>query len=174
MVLAPRARANSRPLAFATAFLTYSAGLSLALGAFLAGLLISESEYSQQALGNVKERAEERLDDWEARVFGEETEDQDRSRDQSRKEHHDRAQTERPRPHPGGYPRQVVEDLALFDLAPPSSLTEVKRARNREMKTFHSDRFVNDPAKFQTSKEIMQIYNAAYDRLRTFYESRSG
>jgi CPA2 family monovalent cation:H+ antiporter-2 len=40
-------------LAFATAFLTYTAGLSLALGAFMAGLLISESEYSQQALGDV-------------------------------------------------------------------------------------------------------------------------
>jgi CPA2 family monovalent cation:H+ antiporter-2 len=40
-------------IAFATAFGTYSLGLSLALGAFIAGLLISESEYSQQALGNL-------------------------------------------------------------------------------------------------------------------------
>ncbi|MEN8224883.1 MAG: cation:proton antiporter, partial [Bacteroidota bacterium] len=40
-------------IAFAAAFLTYSLGLSLALGAFIAGLLISESEYSQQALGDV-------------------------------------------------------------------------------------------------------------------------
>ena len=40
-------------IAFATAFFTYSMGLSLALGAFIAGLLISESEYSQQALGDV-------------------------------------------------------------------------------------------------------------------------
>jgi len=35
------------------ALLTYSIGLSLALGAFLAGLIISESEYSHQALGNI-------------------------------------------------------------------------------------------------------------------------
>jgi CPA2 family monovalent cation:H+ antiporter-2 len=35
------------------AWLTSMAGLSLALGAFLAGLIISESEYSGQALGNV-------------------------------------------------------------------------------------------------------------------------
>jgi len=35
------------------AWLTSSAGLSLALGAFLAGLIISESEYSHQALGNL-------------------------------------------------------------------------------------------------------------------------
>lgn len=35
------------------AWLTSSAGLSLALGAFLAGLIVSESEYSHQALGNI-------------------------------------------------------------------------------------------------------------------------
>lgn len=40
-------------LCFAIAWLTSSVGLSLALGAFLAGLVISESEYSHQALGNV-------------------------------------------------------------------------------------------------------------------------
>jgi CPA2 family monovalent cation:H+ antiporter-2 len=40
-------------ICLAVAWLTYSAGLSLALGAFLAGLIISESEYSSQALGNI-------------------------------------------------------------------------------------------------------------------------
>jgi CPA2 family monovalent cation:H+ antiporter-2 len=40
-------------LCFAIAWLTSSVGLSLALGAFLAGLIISESEYSYQALGNI-------------------------------------------------------------------------------------------------------------------------
>jgi CPA2 family monovalent cation:H+ antiporter-2 len=35
------------------AWLTFQAGLSLALGAFLAGLIISESEYSHQALGSI-------------------------------------------------------------------------------------------------------------------------
>ncbi len=40
-------------LCFAIARLTSSLGLSLALGAFLAGLIISESEYSHQALGHV-------------------------------------------------------------------------------------------------------------------------
>ncbi|HSE83790.1 MAG TPA: cation:proton antiporter [Thermodesulfobacteriota bacterium] len=38
---------------FAVAWLTSSMGLSLALGAFLAGLIISESEYSHQALSNI-------------------------------------------------------------------------------------------------------------------------
>ncbi len=67
------------------------------------------------------------------------------------------------------YPQQVVDDLTVFNLSPPSSLEEVRRARNREIKKYHSDRFVNDPEKFATSKEIMQIYNAAYDRLKTHY-----
>jgi len=40
-------------LCLAIAWLTYHIGLSLALGAFLAGLIISESEYSGQALGSI-------------------------------------------------------------------------------------------------------------------------
>ncbi|GGE30633.1 monovalent cation:proton antiporter family protein [Psychroflexus planctonicus] len=40
-------------LCFGVAWLTSSVGLSLALGAFFAGLIISESEYSHQATANV-------------------------------------------------------------------------------------------------------------------------
>ncbi len=40
-------------LGLAVAVITSSMGLSLALGAFLAGLTISESEYSHQAFGNI-------------------------------------------------------------------------------------------------------------------------
>lgn len=40
-------------ICFSIAWLTSSIGLSLALGAFMAGLIISESEYSHQALGNI-------------------------------------------------------------------------------------------------------------------------
>ncbi|MBL7138732.1 MAG: cation:proton antiporter [Bacteroidales bacterium] len=40
-------------LCFATAWLTNSLGLSLALGAFFAGLIISESPYSHQATANI-------------------------------------------------------------------------------------------------------------------------
>lgn len=40
-------------ITFGTALLTAKAGLSLALGAFIAGLAISESEYSQQVLGDI-------------------------------------------------------------------------------------------------------------------------
>lgn len=40
-------------LCFSTAWLTASAGLSLALGAFFAGLVISDSDYSHQATANI-------------------------------------------------------------------------------------------------------------------------
>lgn len=40
-------------ICFTVAYMTYSIGLSLALGAFLAGLIISESEYSHEALGHI-------------------------------------------------------------------------------------------------------------------------
>ena len=40
-------------LALGVAWLTSAMGLSLALGAFLAGLIVSESEYSHRALGNI-------------------------------------------------------------------------------------------------------------------------
>src|SRR5665648_1022748 len=40
-------------IGLSVAWLTSMTGLSLALGAFLAGLIISESEYATQALGNV-------------------------------------------------------------------------------------------------------------------------
>ncbi|MFC1824379.1 J domain-containing protein [Thermodesulfobacteriota bacterium] len=68
-----------------------------------------------------------------------------------------------------GVPAQVVEDLALFDLKPPSSLEEVRKARNREIKKYHSDKFLHDKEKLETSKEIMQIYNAAYERLEEYF-----
>lgn len=40
-------------LCLGTAFLTFEMGLSLALGAFLAGIVISESEYASQAISDV-------------------------------------------------------------------------------------------------------------------------
>ena len=87
-------------------------------------------------------------------------------------EGHNRSSSRRqePKANYGGTPQQVVEDLAVFNLTPPSSMEAVKNARNREIKKYHSDKFVSDPEKLQTSKEIMQIYNAAYDRLQAYYQ----
>lgn len=70
-------------------------------------------------------------------------------------------------------PRQTVDDLAAFGLTPPSCLDEVRKARNREIKKYHSDKFINDPEKLETSKQIMQIYNAAYDRLKVYYDGKN-
>lgn len=70
-------------------------------------------------------------------------------------------------------PGHVIEDLAVFELTPPSSLEKVRKARNLEIKKYHSDRFMNDPKKLEISKEIMQIYNAAYDRLKEYYNRRN-
>lgn len=40
-------------IGFAAAWFSHTIGMSLALGAFIAGLIISESEYSEQAFGNI-------------------------------------------------------------------------------------------------------------------------
>ncbi|GBC61300.1 hypothetical protein DENIS_2260 [Desulfonema ishimotonii] len=71
-----------------------------------------------------------------------------------------------------GVPGQVAEDLGVFNLVPPSSLEQVRQARNREIKKYHPDRFLNHPEKLETAKEILQIYNAAYGRLRSYYENK--
>ncbi|MCP4753623.1 MAG: J domain-containing protein [Proteobacteria bacterium] len=71
------------------------------------------------------------------------------------------------------YPRQLMEDLQLFNLTPPSSLEEVKSARNREIKKFHPDKYLNDPEKMETANQIVQIYNAAYERLKNSLGGKS-
>jgi len=67
--------------------------------------------------------------------------------------------------------KQFIEDLQLFGLIPPSSLEEVRQVRNQEMKKFHPDRYLNQPEKMETAKKIVQIYNAAYDRLKKSFGS---
>jgi hypothetical protein len=71
------------------------------------------------------------------------------------------------------WPQQVVDDLSVFGLNPPSSLEEVKKVRNREVMKYHTDKFSGDPEKEETSKRIMQIYNTAFDRLENWYRSNS-
>ncbi len=68
-----------------------------------------------------------------------------------------------------GYDLQLKEDLQLFGLIPPSSLEEVRQVRNREMKKFHPDKYLNQPDKLETAKRIVQIYNTTYDRLKKHY-----
>ena len=66
-------------------------------------------------------------------------------------------------------PDQLIEDLANFDLKPPSSLEAVRRARNLAFKKYHPDMHMGDREKIETAKRIMQIYNASYERLKAFY-----
>jgi hypothetical protein len=67
--------------------------------------------------------------------------------------------------------QQLVDDLALFDLRPPSNLKEVKAARNREMLKYHPDKFSSDSEKLKVANDIALIYNAAFDRLEKHFDS---
>lgn len=68
--------------------------------------------------------------------------------------------------------QQLIDDLALFDLRPPSSLKEVKSARNREMLKYHPDKFSSDTEKLKVANDIALIYNAAFDRLEKHYDNK--
>ena len=68
-------------------------------------------------------------------------------------------------------PPQFIEDLKLFDLTPPSSFEEVKKARNREMKVFHPDKYLNHPEKMEIANQIVKIYNDAYERLKKSFST---
>ena len=89
--------------------------------------------------------------------------------------HYSENETNRSEPEtrPPLYPKELVDDLSVFGLKPPSKMEEVKKARNREIRKFHPDKFNNEPEKLETAKQIMQILNAAYDRLETYYKGRS-
>ncbi len=67
------------------------------------------------------------------------------------------------------FPEEVVNDLQLFGLTPPSTIDVVKKARNKEIKKYHPDHFNNDKNKQDTAKQIMQIYNSAFERLKKYY-----
>lgn len=64
------------------------------------------------------------------------------------------------------FSQQLIEDLQLFNLSPPVTLEEVKKIRNQEIKKFHPDKFLQEPEKLETAKQILQIYNAAFERIK--------
>lgn len=71
-----------------------------------------------------------------------------------------------------GYSDENIEDLKLFGLQPPSSFSEVKKIRNQEMKKFHPDKYIQSPDKMDVANQIVQIYNAAYERLKIFFDGK--
>lgn len=68
------------------------------------------------------------------------------------------------------YSQQLIDDLAVFGLTPPSSFDEVKKARNKEMRQYHPDKFNNHEDKGSAANEIAQIYNEAFSRLKEHFE----
>ena len=68
-----------------------------------------------------------------------------------------------------GLPQQVIDDLAVFGIAPPGSWKDVIQARNREMKKYHPDKYMNTEEKVDAANEIAQIYNAAFERLKKHF-----
>ena len=71
-----------------------------------------------------------------------------------------------PRPNPTtSREQELIDDLAVFGLKQPATMAEVKKARNKEIKSYHPDHFASDPAKEEAAKKILQLYNNAYDRL---------
>ncbi|MDX2472049.1 MAG: hypothetical protein QNL04_15885 [SAR324 cluster bacterium] len=63
------------------------------------------------------------------------------------------------------YPQVLIDDLAVFGLIPPVTFEEVKKARNKEIKSFHPDHFSSDPVKEEAAKKILQLINGAFERL---------
>jgi len=110
-------------------------------------------------------RIDEKLKYWE-KELGLDAEENVTPHEQEDQPHDRRGQSRYPQ-----YPQQFVDDLQLFNLTPPSSLTEVKKIRNEEMKKFHPDKYQNDAEKIETAKRIVQIYNAAYERLKKSFKA---
>ena len=65
---------------------------------------------------------------------------------------------------------QQEQDLSVFGLYPYGqekiSIDLIKKKRNEIIKKYHSDRYSGDPEKEIVAKELMQIVNQAYDRLK--------
>ena len=63
----------------------------------------------------------------------------------------------------------LKQDLDLFEMSSLTSLAELKSKRNEILRKYHPDRFANDTEKQNIAKEMIQIYNAAYERIVKYY-----
>jgi DnaJ-domain-containing protein 1 len=109
----------------------------------------------------------DRLDDWEKKYY-QPDEDNKSSNNSFNEDFKQNTQSSnyKTTTNNSGFSTQLIDDLNLFNLKPPSNLNEIKKARNREMKKYHPDKFTNSPEKKETAKRIVQIYNEAYTRLK--------
>jgi hypothetical protein len=110
---------------------------------------------------------EDLLSDWEKKHYSDfKTSSKDNHQEQAHSKSYSKSESK------SAYPKQVIDDLSLFELTPPASLQAVKKARNREIKKYHPDHFNNDKSKQETAKQIMQIYNNAFERLEKYYSKK--
>lgn len=63
---------------------------------------------------------------------------------------------------------QYTEALKCLGLSLPLTETELKRARNREIRNWHPDRHEHDPVMQRTGEEKSKLINAAYESLSTW------
>jgi len=108
---------------------------------------------------------DERLKAWESEY--------EVNREEPNTHHRQHEQQHQDRPEPTPFNQQLREDLQLFGLTPPSSLAAVRQIRNSELKKFHPDKYLDQPDKLETAKQIVQIYNITYDRLKKHYDTNA-
>jgi hypothetical protein len=107
------------------------------------------------------------LSDWEKEHYSDfKTSSKDNHQEQAYSKSYSKSESK------SAYSKQVIDDLSLFELTPPASLQAVKKARNREIKKYHPDHFNNDKSRQETAKQIMQIYNNAFERLEKYYSKK--
>lgn len=84
-----------------------------------------------------------------------------------------RAADDRGRTAAGGAPSAMPADLRRafenLELAPGTSLDEVRRQFRRELARYHPDRFAGDPEKFATATAVTRELIRSYRRIRDYY-----
>ena len=63
----------------------------------------------------------------------------------------------------------IERDLEIFGIKQFENLNALKSKRNEILKQYHPDRFAHDEKKQDLAKEMIQIYNAAYERIVEHY-----
>ncbi len=64
----------------------------------------------------------------------------------------------------------IERDLEIFGIKQFENLSALKSKRNEILKQYHPDRFAHDEKKQALAKEMIQIYNAAYERIVQHYQ----
>lgn len=68
-------------------------------------------------------------------------------------------------------PRAVAQDYRNLELEPGTDFATVKLAYRRLMRTYHPDRYANDPERQRVATEISARLNASFNRIREASEA---